>query len=143
MQAVTEVESWITLQNGTEVLETEIFNETVYQECQPANETEYPIIYVGYEKYFNNAMPEAFEPMLIMGGITTIVWSLFYRTVIILTNHKDIISVWFSSIFYAVCPSVDQLLILNLFSTMIGPKSLKCLKCLYDDNYSVSINYFF
>lgn len=56
---------------------------------------------------FDYSIKQFFRPILLLGGTLSILWVIFFRGVILLANHKNLISTFMTTLFY----SLIQLLI--------------------------------
>lgn len=78
---------------------------------------------------YNHNIIEFLRPILILGGCLSMMWVCFYRSVILLTNHKNILSTFASTVLYAIVPSVTFIACLNVSETLVGYDSIKCNAC--------------
>merc|ERR1719220_2315618 len=56
-------------------------------------------------------------------------WVSFYRSVVLLTNHKNLVSTFCSTLLYALIPSITFLAAINTSQTLLGRDSIKCNSC--------------
>ena len=84
---------------------------------------------------------QLYQPLLIMGGIISIVWVGFYRTTIVLTEHNNIKSAFFSTLIYVVFPTITLLSLINISEFLIGESSVKCINCRVYQNWTQGIGY--
>jgi len=78
---------------------------------------------------------QLYQPLLIMGGLISIVWVIFYRTTIVLTEHNNIKSAFFSTLLYVVFPVITLLSLINISEYLIGDSSVKCINCRVYQNF--------
>ena len=58
-----------------------------------------------------------------------------YRTTIVLTEHNNIKSAFFSTLLYVVFPTITLLSLINISEFLIGDSSVKCINCRVYQNF--------
>ena len=78
---------------------------------------------------FDYTIKEFFRPILLLGGVLSILWVSFFRSVILLTKHKNLVSTFCSTLLYGSIPAVTFISIIETCKNLIGEQSIKCSAC--------------
>lgn len=113
------------LKTGNSTKNFQKANQSVYDKFDDHLKINTTIKYLVYD----HTMTEFLRPILILGGTLSILWVFFYRNVILLTDHDNAISTFFSTILYSILPSIILFACITASQCLVGNDSIKCNSC--------------